>query len=59
MDKSIDTKLEKIRRGQYKPSDFIIADTKGLDKLVSMICVLTSDILMVFTDCSIFIILFG
>ena len=25
MEKSLDTKLEQIRRGQYKPSDFIIA----------------------------------
>ena len=31
MDKSIDTKLEKIRRGQYKPDDFIIADAKDAD----------------------------
>ena len=28
MENSIDTKLEQIRRGQYKPSDFIIADAK-------------------------------
>ena len=31
MEKSLDTKLKKIRLGQYKPSDFIIADAKDSD----------------------------
>ena len=31
MEKSLDTKLKKIRRGKYKPSDFIIADAKDAD----------------------------
>ena len=31
MEKTLDTKLEKIRRGQYKPDDFIIADAKDAD----------------------------
>ena len=31
METSLDTKLEKIRQGQYKPSDFIIADAKDAE----------------------------
>ncbi len=31
MEKSLDQKLEKIRSGRYKPSDFIIADAKDSD----------------------------
>ena len=38
MDKSIDTTLEKIRRGQYKPSDFIIADAKDEDMGGGIFC---------------------
>ena len=38
MDKSIDTTLEKIRRGQYKPSDFIIADEKDEDMGGGIFC---------------------
>jgi len=38
MEKSLDTKLKKIRLGQYKPSDFIIADAKDADMGGGIFC---------------------
>ena len=38
MEKSLDTKLEKIRRGKYKPADFIIADAKDADMGGGIFC---------------------
>ena len=38
METSLDTKLEKIRRGQYKPDDFIIADAKDADMGGGIFC---------------------
>ena len=38
MEKSLDTKLKKIRRGKYKPSDFIIADAKDADMGGGIFC---------------------
>ena len=38
MEKSLDTKLEQIRRGLYKPADFIIADAKDADMGGGIFC---------------------
>ena len=38
METSLDTKLEKIRRGKYKPADFIIADAKDADMGGGIFC---------------------
>ena len=38
MEKTLDTKIEQIRRGQYKPSDFIIADAKDEDMGGGIFC---------------------
>ena len=38
MEKTLDTKIEQIRRGQYKPSDFIIADAKDADMGGGIFC---------------------
>jgi hypothetical protein len=36
--KTLDTKLEKLRRGKYKPSGFIIADAKDVDMGGEIFC---------------------
>jgi len=38
METWLDTKLEQIRQGQYKPSDFIIADAKDADMGGGIFC---------------------